>query len=117
MLPNYPYRDDGILVYNVIKDYVTNVLNIYYGLCLIQTLIKKIKTEKRMIEKGRQMDLIDQINSLLFTTGDATKIQNDDELQSWEKLLSTSVEDGGAGIMVGRQICTQFKGTREMFSV
>ena len=31
VLPNYPYRDDGILVYNVIKDYVTNVLNIYYG--------------------------------------------------------------------------------------
>ena len=38
-----------------------------------------------MIEKGRQMDFIDQINSLLFTTGDASKIQNDDELQSWGK--------------------------------
>ena len=35
MLPNYPYRDDGILVYNVIKDYVTNVINIYYGTCCI----------------------------------------------------------------------------------
>ena len=55
-----------------------------------------------MIEKGRQMDLIDQINSLLFTTGDASKIQKDDELQSWGKLLSTSVEDGGAGIKVRR---------------
>ena len=33
VLPNYPYRDDGILVYNVIKDYVTNVINIYYGTC------------------------------------------------------------------------------------
>ena len=31
VLPNYPYRDDGILLYNALKEYVTNVLKIYYG--------------------------------------------------------------------------------------
>ena len=41
VLPNYPYRDDGILVYNVIKDYVTNILNIYYGLYLFVMLNKE----------------------------------------------------------------------------
>ena len=31
ILPNYPYRDDGMLSYNAVKEYVTDVLKIYYG--------------------------------------------------------------------------------------
>jgi arachidonate 15-lipoxygenase len=29
-LPHYPYRDDGMLVWNAIKKFVTNYLNLYY---------------------------------------------------------------------------------------
>ena len=29
-LPHYPYRDDGVLVWNVIKKFVSNYLNLYY---------------------------------------------------------------------------------------
>lgn len=29
-LPHYPYRDDGMLVWNAIKSFVSNYLNIYY---------------------------------------------------------------------------------------
>ena len=31
VLPNYPYRDYGMLLYKAIKDYATGVLKIYYG--------------------------------------------------------------------------------------
>lgn len=29
-LPSYPYRDDGLLIWEAIKEYVENILNIYY---------------------------------------------------------------------------------------
>ena len=31
VLPVYPYRDDGMFIYNAIKNYVSAVLKIYYG--------------------------------------------------------------------------------------
>ena len=31
VLPEFPYRDDGMLVYSAIKKYVTDIINIYYG--------------------------------------------------------------------------------------
>ena len=30
LLPNYPYRDDGLLIWNAIKQWVADYLNIYY---------------------------------------------------------------------------------------
>ena len=30
-LPQFPFRDDALLLHNSIKDYVSKVLNIYYG--------------------------------------------------------------------------------------
>ena len=29
-LPNYHFRDDGILIWNAINEYVTGILNIFY---------------------------------------------------------------------------------------
>jgi arachidonate 5-lipoxygenase len=31
ILPYYPYRDDGVPLYKLIRDYVTKVLNFFYG--------------------------------------------------------------------------------------
>lgn len=31
VLPYYPFRDDALLYYNIIKDYVFNYVKIYYG--------------------------------------------------------------------------------------
>ena len=31
VLPVYPYRDDGLLLYNAIKTYVTKIINHFYG--------------------------------------------------------------------------------------
>ena len=31
ILPEFPYRDDGMLMYNAIKRYVADIVNIYYG--------------------------------------------------------------------------------------
>ena len=39
ILPVYPFRDDGLLVYKVTKTYVHDVLNIYYGTLLKDTFI------------------------------------------------------------------------------
>ena len=30
-LPNYPYRDDALLIFEVIHDYVREVLEAFYG--------------------------------------------------------------------------------------
>ena len=38
-----------------------------------------------------------------MVSADVSKIQGDDELQSWGKLLSTSMKNGGAGIQVKRR--------------
>lgn len=32
-LPYYPYRDDAILLHQVIWDYVREVLELHYGMC------------------------------------------------------------------------------------
>ena len=29
-IPNYHFRDDGMLLWNTIKEYVTDILNIFY---------------------------------------------------------------------------------------
>ena len=31
VLPVFPYRDDGLLLYNAIKTYVTKIINYFYG--------------------------------------------------------------------------------------
>ena len=31
ILPEFPYRDDGLLLYDAIKKYVADIVNIYYG--------------------------------------------------------------------------------------
>jgi arachidonate 5-lipoxygenase len=31
ILPYYPYRDDGVPLYNAIKKYVTRVIHYFYG--------------------------------------------------------------------------------------
>lgn len=31
VLPNFHYRDDGLLLYNAINTYVTKYVNLYYG--------------------------------------------------------------------------------------
>jgi hypothetical protein len=31
ILPYYPYRDDGVPLYKLIRDYVTKVVNFFYG--------------------------------------------------------------------------------------
>ena len=38
----------------------------------------------------------------LNSSGDDEKIQNDNELQNWAKLLNTKVDQGGAGIRVSK---------------
>jgi hypothetical protein len=31
ILPHYPYRDDGVPLYRLIREYVTKVVNFFYG--------------------------------------------------------------------------------------
>lgn len=31
VIPNYPYRDDAIAIYNAIRTYVSSIVNFYYG--------------------------------------------------------------------------------------
>lgn len=57
ILPYYPYRDDGVPLFNAIKRYVTKVVNHYYGenlSCVTAVLQIKHQTgpdDKRWLQK------------------------------------------------------------------
>ena len=46
--------------------------------------------------------LLEHLVITFLVSADVSKIQCDDELQSWGKLLSTSMKNGGAGFKVKR---------------
>lgn len=50
-LPHYPYRDDGMLVWNALKNFVSNYLHLYFQ--------QELNTVERKIELNNKSRLID----------------------------------------------------------
>lgn len=81
-LPHYPYRDDGMLVWNALKKFVTNYLKIYYQTpqdvsqdfelqAWAQELVSpeggRVKGMRSRIETLEQ--LVDIVTTIIFTCG------------------------------------------------
>ena len=61
VLPDYPYRDDGLMLYNAINKYVTSIVEARYGkenhwsLC---ALFSKYSISRKKVEDPIEISLI-----------------------------------------------------------
>ena len=110
-MPQFPFRDDALLLHNSIKDYVSKVLNIYYG--KIKIILNTLFIGLRIPDKSvwylkLSHDLLkicfctkNVINKINFDTGSNPKnVEDDPELKNWGKELGTPTGQAGAGIKV-----------------
>ncbi|MEQ4922137.1 lipoxygenase family protein [Proteus hauseri] len=77
-LPNYPYRDDGLLIWNAIKNWVREYINIYYLTSAELNLDKSFqKWVKDIIDNGKingftqiktKDELVDTLTMIIFTS-------------------------------------------------
>ena len=52
VLPNYGFRDDGMLLYKAIEQYVSKIVRHYYGECINQSIHQSIKTRDAQASLG-----------------------------------------------------------------
>ncbi|WP_052956414.1 lipoxygenase family protein [Moellerella wisconsensis] len=77
-LPSYPYRDDGLLIWHAIKDWVREYINIYYVTSTELSLDKSFQAwVKDIIDNGKvkgftqiktKDELIDTLTMIIFTS-------------------------------------------------